>query len=366
MRKLFGPIVCWLWGSLGGIACQQAGAVPAATSGAEASEQQAKPAAPAIILAPLNSKEQVLRQQLESELNALCEFGPRSLKHSWNLHGATDHIARSLEVAGYQVQRQGFEVGEELLQNLEVVLMPLNEQRPTNAAGSPPVEESLSPFAGRALVVAAHYDSAAESLGADAAASGAAALLVLAKALQGMALERPLRLVWLTNESGSTGSRGSEIYVESLSRRQAEVSAALVLGGLGHYSVQANSQTYPEQLLYGATGRSRRGEFLGVVYNARSDALYQQLTFQWEAASLPIQPLILPESAPLANGGPQSTFWKAGWVGLSLTDTEVFRDANYNNTEDTPDRLDMGRYARAVAVVQAVVYKLVGAGKFRE
>lgn len=317
------------------------------------SESEAPQEPPSVPLAPLNEEGERLRGQLGAELGALCEFGPRSLAHSWQLHGATDHIARTLEKEGYEVHREGFEVGEELLQNLEVVLLP----EPLKD----PVEQAKALLFNPALVVAASYDSAAESPAADASASGAAALLVLARALREVSLKRAVRLVWLTNEGGADGPKGSEIYVQSIERREAKVGAAIVLGGLGHYSVEAGSQRYPDQLLYGAAGRTRRGDFLGVLYNARSSALYEQLSTQWSQAFLPVQALVLPESASLASNGPQSAFWGAGWTTLLFTDTADYRSPHYNTPEDTVERLDWDRYVRGVSLVHGVVQQLTGA-----
>src|SRR5688572_3582865 len=63
-------------------------------------------------LRPLTLEEELLSKELKDDATALGELGPRSLAHSWNLHSATDHLARKLEVLGYEVQRQGFPVGE--------------------------------------------------------------------------------------------------------------------------------------------------------------------------------------------------------------------------------------------------------------
>ena len=62
---------------------------------------------------------------------------------------------------------------------------------------------------GETLVVAARYDTSAESPGVNASASGAAVLLTLARQLAGRRLERSLRMVWLCNENESATASGA-------------------------------------------------------------------------------------------------------------------------------------------------------------
>jgi hypothetical protein len=323
------------------------GALPEAVvpSTGEASAASASAEPPPRPLAPLTSEEQELRGQLEKEVGALAELGPRSLAHTWNLYSATDHLARRLEILGYEVGRQGFPVGEEVLQNLEVVV-------PGKTAAT--------------LVVAAHYDTSAESPGVNASASGAAVLLTLAQRLAGRQLERSLRMVWLCNEIGraaeskSAGLPGSAVYARHVQQAQVPVLATLTLGSLGYYSVSTGSQRYPEELLFGSERRTHFADFIGVLSNAGSNALLEQVRPVLSAASLPVEELILPESAPLAADGPQARFWNAGLLGLMLTDTAQFRSAHYDDALDTLDKLDFDRLARVARLVDELVVSLAG------
>jgi aminopeptidase-like protein len=177
-------------------------------------------------LRPLTGDEERLRADLQSECGELAELGPRSLAHSWNLHSATDHLALKLEKLGYEVVRQGFPAGDEVLQNLEIIV--------------PGTKTSET------LVIAAHYDTTAESPGANASASGSVALLALAKELHGKRFARGLRLVWLSNESGLDGLKGSAVYLARTRRDRLPVVATVTLGSLGNYSVAPGSQRYPD------------------------------------------------------------------------------------------------------------------------
>ncbi len=281
-----------------------------------------------------------MRAELQTECGALAALGPRSLAHSWNLHSATDHLARRLEIIGYEVVRQGFPAGDEILQNLEVVL-----------PGTKTAET---------LVIAARYDTAAESPGANASASGAAVLLALAKELKGQRPARGVRLVWLSNESGSLGPPGSAVYTLRTQHDQLPVVATLTLGSLGFYSLQRGSQRYPDELLYGVEHRNHFGNFLAVLSNAGSNALLERVRPLLSDASLPVEELILPDNAPLAADGPQARFWRAGLAGLVLTDTAEFRSPYHNAAQDTLDKLDFDRLARVARLLGSLVLSLAG------
>lgn len=334
------PVASSLLGSLAlcfGVACGQppATGAPPSTAATAAKDEPPSP------LPALTSEEQRLRGEVHAEVSALAELGPRSLAHSWNLHTATDHVALRLEKLGYEVTRQGFPVGDEILQNLEVVL-----------PGSKTTET---------VVIAAHYDTAAESPGANASASGAALLLSLAKELVGRRYERSVRLVWLSNESGASGVPGSAVYTLKAHHDQVPVVATLTLGSLGYYSLARGSQRYPDEVLYGAGRRSPFGDFVAVVSNAGSHALLAHVRPVLEEASLPVEELILPDNAPLAADGPQARFWRAGLTGLVLTDTAQFRSPHHDSPLDTLDKLDFDRLARVAGLLESVVARMAGA-----
>jgi hypothetical protein len=309
---------------------------PASSDGVPSSA--APEPAPPPALPPLTGDEQRLRQDLQTECGALAELGPRSLAHSWNLHSATDHLARKLEVLGYEVVRQGFPVGEEILQNLEVVL--------------PGTQTSET------LVIAAHYDTTAESPGANASASGAVALLEVAKELVGKRYARGVRLVWLSNESGGEGLTGSAVYVARARRERLQVVGTLTLGSLGNYSLEHGSQRYPDELLFGSEHRTAFGNFVGVLSNAGSNPLLERVRPVLSTASLPVEELVLPEQAPLAADGPQARFWDAGLFGLVLTDTAQFRSPYPEGLSDTLDRVDFDRLARVTRLLGTLVASL--------
>jgi hypothetical protein len=150
------------------------------------------------------------------------------------------------------------------------------------------------------------------------------------------------------------------VYAKHAQQLGAPVVATLTLGSLGNYSLAPGSQRYPEELLYGDEKRTPFGNFIAVVSNAGSHPLLERVRPALAAASLPVEELILPDSAPLASEGPQARFWGAGLLGLVITDTGEFRSPHPAGPLDTPDKLDFDRMARVRRLVGSLVVALAG------
>ena len=133
-------------------------------------------------LSPLTDKEQLIRDNLKRHVTELAgRIGERNVWHPGSMAAAAGYIRAAFEVAGYEVNTQSFTSRGETVSNLEVVL-----------AGHGAADEII--------VVGAHYDSVADSPGADDNASGVAALLELARLLSGTMLSRTVRFVAFANE----------------------------------------------------------------------------------------------------------------------------------------------------------------------
>jgi hypothetical protein len=321
-----------------------AGCQPAAPPATAASAAPAAPVEPPPPPLPaLTPAEVELKQALEHEVGELVAIGPRNIAHSWNLATVTDHIALKLESYGYEVTRQGFMVGEELTQNLTVEL-------PGGDRGN------------ELVILGTQFDSVLESPGANAAATGAAALLVLAKRARELRFQRSVQLVWLSNEGDGQGSGkvGSRVFVQGLAGTSRPVFAAVALGSLGHYSLVPGSQRYPDELLYGSENRTRYGSFLALVSNAGSNDVLERARAALTGVTLPVETLILPDTAPLAADGVQARFWEAGLPAIELSDTGAFRDPPLEGASDTPDKLDFERLARVTAGLEPLLAALAG------
>ncbi len=117
------------------------------------------------------------------------------------------YIRESLQLAGYAVNDLPYQVGGQQVSNLEAILV-----------GSDTAQE--------AVVVGAHYDSVAGTVGANDNATGVAATLELARLMKGSHLRKTVRFLFFVNEeppyfqSEDMGSRVSYAQTEPNLRRQ--------------------------------------------------------------------------------------------------------------------------------------------------
>src|SRR5262245_49869270 len=110
--------------ALGASLLAACGAAPGKTSptapAAGAASEQPRAAAPGKLPAP-TPREQALVAELRRDVTELSQkIGERNADKKWELASASDYVASELEAAGYTLDRQGYEVGEIVAQNLEV------------------------------------------------------------------------------------------------------------------------------------------------------------------------------------------------------------------------------------------------------
>jgi len=174
----------------------------------------------------LSPEQQALRQELEAHVNHLStQLGERSLGRAWELADAADYVATQWEQMGYSLERQGYDVGDVVAQNLEV-----------SVSGSDLGRESI--------VIGAHYDSPPAGTGVDAA-TGVAALLAVARALRDSTPRRRLRFVaYALGEPPHfrSESMGSLHHARQLAARGDSITAMINLDSLGYFSDKPGSQ----------------------------------------------------------------------------------------------------------------------------
>lgn len=134
--------------------------------------------APLRVFPELTADERILAEQLKVDVEHLSKtIGERHADSAWQLSDAADYIASSLEEMGLSVERTGYASGDVAAQNLSATIQ-----------GGMRGDE--------VLVIGAHYDSPVGSSGANAGASGTAAVLALARLMKGARIERALRFVF--------------------------------------------------------------------------------------------------------------------------------------------------------------------------
>jgi len=290
----------------------------------------------------LTPEQSAISVGLRRDVVELAEtIGVRNLSHYPALKKAADYIEGELKVAG-AVSRQTYEVDGKPVDNLEVEL---------RGASAP--EEIV--------VVGAHYDSVFRCPGANDNGSGTAGLLALARALAASKPSRTLRLVAFLNEEPPqfrTGDMGSRVYANRCRSRKENIVSMLSLETIGYYTDAPDSQKYPPplNLVYPS-----QGNFIAFVGNVGSRSLVRRCVRVFrEKGAFPSQGAALPSGLQGVGWSDHESFWEAGYDGVMVTDTAPFRYPHYHAGEDTPDKLDYDRCARAVAGVAEVVRDLAG------
>lgn len=292
---------------------------------------------------PLSVEEQQIQQNLQRHVGVLAQtIGERNVWNTGSLAAAAMYIRSTLVGLGYQVRNQSFDSEGITVHNLEVEVQ---------GASSP--EEII--------VVGAHYDSVQGGPGANDNASGIAALLEIARLLDGKAPARTLRLVAFVNEeqpfSGGP-EMGSRVYAERSRQRGERINGMLSLETIGYYSDRPGSQHYPFPFSYFYPDT---GNFIGFVSNLSSWRLVRQAVGAFRTSTaFPSEAVAAPEWIRGVGWSDHASFWQAGYPAIMITDTAFFRYRYYHDGTDTPEKLDYTSLARVTRGLVDVVVELAG------
>jgi hypothetical protein len=292
-------------------------------------------------LPPMSSAQSELKGRLSTEVKYLSEtIGERNVWHQESLQTVVNHLRRNLQQAGYAVTERSYRVEGQEVSNLEVII--------TGSDGT-----------GDTVVVGAHYDTVAGTVGADDNATGVAAVLELARQLRDSRPRKNLRFVIFVNEEPpffQTSRMGSVVYAQQLRRENVRVSAMISVEMLGFYSDVQGSQKYPAVL---GLFYPSRGDFIGFVGNSESRDLVRRAVRSFrESTRFPSEGIAAPAEWPGIGWSDQWSFWQENYPAIMITDTALFRYPYYHTQLDTANRLDFDRMARVVEGVQRVVESL--------
>ena len=142
------------------------------------------------------------------------------------------------------------------------------------------------------FIIGAHYDTVEGTPGADDNASAVAALLEIARCLQGQPLRVPVIFAGFTLEE--YGFIGSRLMAERLRKNNENILGMISLEMLGYRTRQPASQTYPPYV--DPENYPDIGDFIAVIGNEPSTRLTQTLadTLKQQAPALGVEHLILP------------------------------------------------------------------------
>jgi Zn-dependent M28 family amino/carboxypeptidase len=289
-------------------------------------------------LPPLSTTEVKLQASLKQDIETLSnKIGSRNFQSYANLILARDFLTTELTTAGYTVNRQEYTAEGKTFSNLEVEI-----------PGSTRADEIL--------VIGAHYDSAFTSPGANDNATGAAAILALAREFAGTKPQRTIRFVEFTNEEPPyfwTKNMGSLVYAQRAKQRGDKIVGMFSLETLGYFSDKANSQQYPPplNLLY-----PDRGNFIGFIGNIDSRELLRNTMRSFRAqVQFPSEGAALPNVLPGVGWSDHWSFWQQGYQAVMITDTAPFRYPHYHTLEDSIDKIDFEKLSRVVSGISKVI-----------
>lgn len=293
-------------------------------------------------LSPLSSIEIKLKDRLKSDVETLAvKIGRRNFDSYQNLVAAKDFLTKELEQAGYKVREQQYTIEAKTFNNLEVEI-----------PGSSRADEIL--------VIGGHYDRAFNTLGANDNATGAAAVLALAREFVGTKPLRTLRFVEFTNQAPpyfQTENMGSLIYARAAKQRGDKIVGMFSLEKLGYFSDKATTQKYPPLLSF---FYPNQGNFIGFISNIDSRELLRNTMRSFRAqAKFPSEGAALPSSIQGDVWSDRWSFWQQGYQALMITDTASFRYPD-DRTADTVDKIDFEKLARVTTGISKVIRDFVG------
>lgn len=292
-------------------------------------------------LPALTPEERDLAARLRRHVEAIAA-AEHNLDHYDELEKAALYIERALEGHGYPVNRQVFEARGKTVRNIDVVLE------------APKLDPDV-------IVVGAHYDSAQGTPGANDNASGAAAVLELARLLADLkdSARKRIRLVLFVNEENpyyGTPEMGSLQFARLLHARGERVTAMFSLETIGYYSDKPGSQTYPKP--FGAVFADK-GDFIAFVGMLNSRQLVQETMRSFRAhTAFPTIGGVSPGFIPGIAWSDHWSFAQYGIQAVMVTDTAPFRYPHYHRPTDTPDKIDYDKLARVVKGMERVIRDL--------
>jgi len=295
-------------------------------------------------LPEMTDDEQSLCAELSRHVRVLCTaIGERNYLCPGSLQKAAAYIEAEFATFGFAVERQPYTARDMTFYNL------IAEKR-----GSSRPE--------KIILIGAHYDSFAGTVGADDNASGVAALLALASRCSRAQHDCTLRFAAFVNEEPPffwTRDMGSHVYARRCRNRGDRIVAMLSLECVGYYDAGENSQRYlfPLGLFY-----PRQGDFIAFVSNLASRSLLRRCLTMFKAQTrFPAHGAALPGWVPGVFWSDHWPFWKSGYPALMVTDTALFRNPHYHTALDLPETLDLARAARVMAGLQTVIAALAAA-----
>lgn len=226
-------------------------------------------------------------------------------------------------------------------------------------------EVSLGSNPARRILIGAHYDSVAGTVGADDNASAVAVQLEIARQLAMLKGQDAIDLAavfvsFALEEPPVYGTRfmGSRVYAEQARGRNDPIDGMLCLEMVGYTCADPGCQSYPFPLMF--FGYPKEGNFIGIVGNFDSRDLTRSLFDSLQKNSrLPAIKLTVPFNGwimPAVRLSDHASFWDEGFPAVMITDSAFYRNPHYHLPSDRMDTLD---YRFMAELVKSLVMFLI-------
>ncbi len=211
------------------------------------------------------------------------------------------------------------------------------------------------------VIVSAHYDTIANSNGADDNASGVAAVLESARLLSTGKHKRTLIVAcWDQEEPALTGSY---MYANRAKENESQIQVAYVFDEIGYVNHQPNSQDFPTgfDALYPieavkVRANQSRGDFVLLVFDKQASQWAHMIAEASDQQDLPAIQLEVDLDgrvpSQLRNSDHQS-FWGQGYPAIEITDTAGNRNPYQHTNADTISTLDIDFSIKVISAVVA-------------
>jgi hypothetical protein len=211
------------------------------------------------------------------------------------------------------------------------------------------------------VLIGAHYDSVAQSPGADDNASAIAGLLALAKSFQSCAYHDIGFIGFNREEDGLIGSAD---FVNNLSEsHKNKIRCAHILEMIGYAKDEPGTQALPPGL---PVKIDDIGNFIGIVANKSSHHLVNDIikTAKAYVPSLPVKCLKVfmgvEKLFPHLLRSDHAPFWSSNIASMMWTDTSEFRNPNYHKRTDTPESLNYNFMYNVVTLLRHTLLQQLG------
>jgi Zn-dependent M28 family amino/carboxypeptidase len=200
-----------------------------------------------------------------------------------------------------------------------------------------------------AILVAAHYDTVAESPGSDDNASGVAVLLELARVFHSLPTPRNLELAFFDlEEAGLLGSKAFVAQANHLKNLQ----GVIVMDMVGYACYTSGCQQYLTGLP--VTPPSDKGDFLVAIGDTENLPLLKAFHDSGSKTlpdvlklPIPLKGLLTPDTLRSDH----APFWYQGIGAVLVTDTANLRTPHYHQPTDTPDNIERSFFIGSAQIV---------------